>query len=120
MVLYFGSGAPGSRVPQGDFNSGSVDGGAVLGYGRADAINEAELRKVAGQFAVPYQHRGSGQPFQPDLPDKPDGAGIRAESDEQIELYWLPASLAAVLLLAEIYLSVREFRRGRLSRRDLA
>ena len=33
VVLYFGSGAPGSRAPQGDFNvmQGSVAGGAVLG-----------------------------------------------------------------------------------------
>lgn len=119
IVLYFGSGAPGSRAPQGDFTIGAVDGGAVLGYGRADAIDEAELRKVAGQLAVPYVHRESGQPFQPDLPDRPDGAGMRAEDVGRIELYWLPALIAAVLLLTEIYLSVREFRRGRIARRDL-
>lgn len=119
-VLYFGSGAPGSRAPQGDFNSGSVDGGAVLGYGGADSIDEAQLRKVAGQLVVPYQHREPGQPWQPDLPDRPSNAGTRAEAADQRELYWLPALLAAGLLIAEIYLSVREFRRGRLSRRDLA
>ncbi|PJE12909.1 MAG: hypothetical protein CK429_14570 [Mycobacterium sp.] len=119
-VLYFGSGAPGSRAPQGDFNSGSVDGGAVLGYGGADSIDEAQLRKVAGQLVVPYQHREPGQPWQPDLPDRPSNAGTRAEAADQRELYWLPALLAAGLLIAEIYLSVREFRRGRLTRRDLA
>jgi hypothetical protein len=35
-------------------------------------------------------------------------------------MYWLPALLAAGLLLAEIYLSVREFRRSRISRREMA
>lgn len=120
IVLYFGSGAPGTRAPQDDFNSGSVDGGAVLGYGRADGIDEAELRKVAGQLIVPYQHREPGQPLQPDLPDRPSAAGTRAEADDLLELYWLPALLAAVLLLSEIYLSVREFRRTRLTRRDAA
>lgn len=119
VVLYFGSGAPGSRAPQGDFNSGSVDGGAVLGYGSPDAIDEAQLRKVAGQLVVPYEHREPGRPFAPDLPDRPDNAGTRAEAGQQLELYWLPAMLAAILLIAEIYLSVREFRRGRLTRRDL-
>ncbi|MDP7705723.1 vWA domain-containing protein [Mycobacterium sp. TY815] len=118
VVLYFGSGAPGSTVPQGDFASVSVDGGAVLGYGRT--IDEAQLRKIAGQLVVPYQHREPGQPFQPDLPDRPSGAGTRAEAGAALELYWLPALLAAVLLLGEIYLSVREFRRGRLTRRDMA
>ncbi|MGC2653685.1 MAG: vWA domain-containing protein [Mycobacterium sp.] len=121
VVLYFGSGAPGSHAPQGDFDltQRSVDGGAVLGYGRTDAIDEAELRQIASQLAVPYLHRDTGQPFQPDLPDTPDGTAIRAEAVERIELYWLPALLAAGLLLTEIYLSVREYRRGRIARRDL-
>lgn len=110
VVLYFGSGAPGSSAPQGDFTSGSVDGGAVLGYGRTDAIDEARLRKIAGQLVVPYQHREPGEPFQPDLSDHPSGAGTRAEAGALLELYWLPALFAAALLLGEIYLSVREFR----------
>lgn len=118
VVLYFGSGAPGSREPQGDLNPtvGSVAGGAVLGYGRGEAIDEAELRRIAAQLGVPYQHREAGQPFRPTLPDAPD---VRAEGADRTELYWLPALLAAALLLAEIYLSVRQFRRGRIARRDL-
>ncbi|MGA7134031.1 MAG: hypothetical protein WBZ15_17115 [Mycobacterium sp.] len=118
VVLYLGSGAPGSRVPQSDFDltRGSVDGGAVLGYGRADAIDEAELRHVARQLDVPYLHRDPSQPFRLNLPATPEGAGLAAE---RIELYWLPALLAAGLLLTEIFLSVREFRRGRIARRDL-
>lgn len=117
VVLYFGSGAPASRTPQGDFDltQGSVAGGAVLGYGRDDTINEPALRRIAAQLNVPYLHRDPGRPFQPHLPDAPH----RVEADRS-ELYWLPALLAAGLLLAEIYLSVREFRRGRIARRDLA
>ncbi|OMB97596.1 hypothetical protein A5732_06980 [Mycobacterium colombiense] len=119
VVLYFGSGAPGSRAPQGDFNlmGGSVAGGAVLGYGSGDAIDEAELHRIAAQLGVPYVHRGLGQPFQIGLPDTPGRGGDAAD---RTELYWLPALVAAGLLLAEIYLSVREFRRGRIARRDLA
>lgn len=118
VVLYFGSGAPGSRAPQGDFDlmRGSVAGGAVFGYGRGDAIDEAQLRQTAAQLAVPYVHRDSGQPFRPNLPDAP---GIRAQATDRSDLYWLPAQLAAALLLTEVYLSVREFRRGRIARRDL-
>jgi hypothetical protein len=122
VVLYFGSGAPGSRAQQGDFDltPKSVDGGAVLGYGRPDAIDEPELQRVAGQLGVRYAHRDPTQPLRLDLPDTGDGAGTRVEAVEPIELYWLPAVLAAALLLTEIYLSLREFRRGRITRRDLA
>jgi hypothetical protein len=119
VVLYFGTGAPGSRAPQGDFDltQGSVNGGAVLGYGHSEAINEAELRQIAGELNVPYVNRDPGRPFRADLPDTPHGTGVTAEP---VELYWLLALLAAGLLLAEIYLSVRQFRRGRIARRDLA
>lgn len=118
VVLYFGSGAPGSRAPQGDFNlmGGSVAGGAVLGYGSGDTLDESELHRIAAQLGVPYVHREPGQPFQIGLPDTPGSGGDAADGPE---LYWLPALLAAGLLLAEIYLSVREFRRGRIARRDL-
>ncbi|MGV0160392.1 hypothetical protein ACRU3B_13225 [Mycobacterium colombiense] len=119
VVLYFGSGAPGSRAPQGDFNimRGTVAGGAVLGYGGGAAIDEAELHRIAAQLDVPYVHREPGQPFRAGLPEAPGNAGDAAD---RTELYWLPALLVAGLLLVEIYLSVREFRRGRIARRDLA
>ncbi|OBH10053.1 hypothetical protein [Mycobacterium sp. E1747] len=118
VLLYFGSGAPGSRTPQGGFDirQASVAGGAVLGYGRSDAINEAELRHLAGQLGVPYLHREAGQPFQLELPRAPQ----MTETGKRIELYWLPALVAAGLLLVEVYFSIREFRRGRVARRDLA
>ncbi|SOX54915.1 hypothetical protein MAAFP003_3595 [Mycobacterium ahvazicum] len=119
VVLYFGSGAPGSPARQGDLNltPRSVNSGAVLGYGRTDSIDEAELRQIAEQLEVRYVHRDPGQPFRLDLPDAARGLDVGVE---RVELYWLPALLAAGLLLAEIYLSVREFRRGRIARRDLA
>jgi hypothetical protein len=118
IVLYFGSGASGSRVPQGDFTltPGSVGGGAVLGYGPSAAIDEAELRRIAAQLDVPYVHRDAGQPLRPDFPDT---RRTDIDAAEPRELYWVPALLAAGLLLGEIYLSVREFRRGRIARRDV-
>lgn len=114
VVLYFGSGAPGSHIPQGDFDLAreSVAAGAVVGYG--GAINEPELLQIAGQLGLPYVRREPSQPFQPDLPDTPHNAEAK-----RIELYWLPALFAAGLLLAVIYFSAREFRRSRIARRDL-
>lgn len=80
----------------------------VLYYGSAP--NDAPLRAIAEQSNVPYVAPEPGMPVQLDQPDVPD--------TERIELYWLLALLAAGLLLVEIYLSVREFRRGRIARRD--
>jgi hypothetical protein len=126
LVFYFGSGAGGSRAPQGEFDPppGSVDGGAVLGYGTAR--NEPALRRIAEQLGVPYTHREAGQPFTQAAPS-PDSAARLAESPaatsgvvERTELYWVFTLLAAVLLLFEIYLTVREFRRTRMARRDVA
>jgi hypothetical protein len=121
VVLYFGSGAPGSRAPQSEFSltQRSADGGAVLGYGRSDMIAETELRLIARQLGVPYVHRVPGQPFRPHLPDTAEASPTQTAAIESTELYWLAALLAAGLLLIEIYLSVREFRRGRIARRDL-
>lgn len=118
VVLYFGSGAPGSLATQSDFElrSGLVSGGAVLGYGRADVIDEDRLRRTADQIGVPYGLREPGEPFRPDLPL----ADVSAEAADTTELYWVAALLAALLLLAEIYLSAREYRRGRIVRRDVA
>ena len=54
LVYDFGSGAGGSRAPQGEFDPlpGSVDGGAVFGYGAA--LNEPGLQRIAQQLGVPY------------------------------------------------------------------
>jgi Ca-activated chloride channel homolog len=125
LVFYFGSGAGGSRAPQGEFDPlpGSVDGGAVLGYGTA--ANEPGLRRIAQQLGVPYEHRDAGQPL-PQAAPSPDTVQP-AEKPVAVpggvartELYWVFTALAAVLLLFEIYLTVREFRRDRMARRDVA
>jgi hypothetical protein len=127
LVFYFGSGAGGSRVPQGEFDPppGSVDGGAVLGYGTT--LNEPGLRRIAEQLGVPYTHRQAGQPFTA-AAQQSDAATTQPAEDPlaastpggRTELFWVFTLLAAVLLLFEIYLTVREFRRTRMSRRDVA
>jgi Ca-activated chloride channel family protein len=134
LVFYFGSGAGGSRAPQGEFDPlpGSVDGGAVLGYGTLgggegfSALNEPDLRRIAEELGVPYAHREEGQPFTQAAPS-PDSAAQPADNPvaatgvlARTELYWVFTLLAAVLLLFEIYLTVREFRRTRMARRDVA
>jgi Ca-activated chloride channel family protein len=97
LVFYFGEGAAGSRVPQGEFDLGSakVAGGGVLGYGTpaggpipeevvngnvfhaVDAqtgtvlnspVNESALTAIADQLGVPYFHRESGQPITTVMP----------------------------------------------------
>lgn len=126
LVFYFGSGAAGSRVPQGEFDPppGSVDGGAVLGYGIADegdtALNEPALRRVADQLGVPYVHREAGQQLPQATPVQPaDQPTATSGIPQRTELYFVFTLLAAVLLLFEVYLTVREFRRTRLARRDV-
>jgi Ca-activated chloride channel homolog len=126
LVFYFGSGAGGSRAPQGEFEPlpDSVDGGAVLGYGTA--LNEPGLRRIGQQLGIPYEHREPGQPLAQAAP-RPDSAALPLENptatsdvNARIELYWVFTALAAVLLLFEIYLTLREFRRTRMARRDVA
>jgi len=143
LVFYFGEGAGGSTAPQSSFAADDrISGGAVFGYGTAaggpvpgayvdgavtyladsrsgapviSALDEAGLRRVAGELAVPYAHREPGQPIAT-LPDVPSGAES-PPTRERVELYWLFALVAAMLLLPEIYLAVREFRRNRMSGR---
>ncbi|MCG5433995.1 VWA domain-containing protein [Mycobacterium sp. MYCO198283] len=140
LVFYLGSGAGGSQAPQGEFSVTSVDGGAVLGYGTAAGAlvdqpgpsvvsgrNEPALRAIAGQLGVPYVQRDGG-PLADALPGDDPGAaatgpqqpaGLAPEPAESTELYWLAAALAAALLLVEIFLTVREFRRSRLVRKEV-
>ena len=63
-------------VPQSEFDltRGSVDGGAVLGYGHSDAIGEAALRQDRTAARVPYLHRDPGLPLPRGLPDAPTQA----------------------------------------------
>lgn len=125
LVYYFGSGAAGSRAPQSEFEppKGSVDGGAVFGYGAGQ--NEPGLRAIADQLGVPYVDRDDDRPLAEAAPDTaapPPTAGTTSASGAggRTELYWLFTMLAAVLLLFEFFAGIRDVRRTRLARRDVA
>ena len=116
VVYYLGSGAPESTVPQGTFDTGPVDGGAVLGYGNG----EATLRDIAGQLGLPYVRRDVGEA----LPLTDSAAtsappGEPAATDGRVEYYWTFTLLAALLLLIEIVLTVRDLLRVRATRREV-
>lgn len=128
LVFYLGAGAAESELPAREFTppDGSVDGGAVLGYGTSQggaipgtdiersAVDEATLRGVADQLGVPYVARTTDGPLTAELPD---GGGTdeaaAVASAGGTETYWLPALGAAVLILIELYLVLRDFRRSR-------
>lgn len=125
LVFYFGSGAAGSRAPQGQFDptAGSVDGGAVFGYGAAR--NEQGLRAIAEQLGVPYVVRDDGRAIAEAAPGRgtPEptaGASTPSGLADRTELYWVFTLLASVLLLFELFASIRDIRRTRLARRDVA
>jgi hypothetical protein len=125
LVFYFGSGAAGSRAPQGAFDptAGSVDGGAVFGYGAAR--NEQGLRAIAEQLGLPYVDRDDGRSIAEAAPGRgaPEptaGASTPSGVADRTELYWLFTLLASVLLLFELFASIRDIRRTRLARRDVA
>ncbi|MDV3123638.1 VWA domain-containing protein [Mycobacterium sp. 21AC1] len=115
LVFYLGAGAPESEVPQRQFElpERAVDGGAVLGYGDGDS---AALRGVADQIGVPYVPRtGSDARLDDALPTDATGlqAPVVAVDTERTELYWVFALGAGVLILIELYLVLRDFRRIR-------
>lgn len=123
LVYYFGSGAAGSRAPQGEFDpiTGSVDGGAVFGYGAAQ--NEPGLRQIGEQLGVNYLDRDGGPlpATEADSAEPEDGATAATTSGvaDRTELYWVFTLLAAVLLLFELFASIRDIRRTRLARGDV-
>jgi hypothetical protein len=131
LVFYLGSGAGGSQAPQGEFDldTGSVDGGAVLGYGTStggrpvDApIDEPALQRVAEQLGVPYVHRSADRPVTQVTSVVDVGGhsgGVASSGDSRAELYWVFTLLAAGVLLVEMCLTVRDFRRDRLAHRDV-
>ncbi|MGE2717176.1 hypothetical protein ACQI4L_24230 [Mycolicibacterium litorale] len=122
LVIYAGAGAPGASATQGgvDIPADSVSGGAVLGHPADGALDEATLRRIAEDLGVPYLDRRAGGELPP-IETRPD-AGEATEpvpAAARTELYWLLCLLAAVLLLGEIWLSVRELRQSRVARRDV-
>jgi LPXTG-motif cell wall-anchored protein len=128
LVFYLGAGAPESELPAREFTppAGAIDGGAVLGYGTAEggpipgtdiersSVDDATLRAVAGQLGVPFVARSGSGPLTAELPDGgTDEQAAAVASTGETETYWLPALGAAVLILIELYLVLRDFRRSR-------
>ena len=124
-VLGYGS-AKGGPVPQGFYDGRKVfmadqNNGALLN----STLNEGELKSVADQLGVPYFGRAAGQPITPVVPVVDAGAQaedttvVGSETIERNELYWLFTGAAAVLLLVEVFLSVRDIRRSRTARADV-
>jgi Ca-activated chloride channel homolog len=135
LVFYLGSGATESSVPAREFNPppGSVDGGAVLGYGttaggpipgtdiQRSSVDDSTLRTIAEQLGVSNVSRSDTAPLAGVLPHEgPSGnsANLTATTDDGTEIYWLPALGAAVLILIELYFTLREIRRRRLTTVD--
>ena len=130
LVFYFGAGAGESQAPQRQFDltEDSVDGGAVLGYGTAaggvipqsaavrSSVDEPALRAVADQIGVPYVLRDGASndvAFLDDGDDADEPAAPVYASTGATETYWALALGAAVLILVELYLALRDFRRTR-------
>jgi Ca-activated chloride channel homolog len=132
LVFYLGAGAAESRVPAREFNPppDAIDGGAVLAYGTAaggsvpatdierSAVDDAALRKIAGQLGVPFVARSDDAALTDVLRDQGVAsvpAPAAATANPRPETYWLPATVAAALVLIELYLTLRDFRRIRLA-----
>jgi len=123
-VLGYGTQA-GGTIPA------SVANGQKLYYAQpgtstflTSAIDETRLRSIAENLGVPYFHRESVQDFTTVLPPVRSGfvADTTAPPDDtvgRLELYWAFAVLASVPLFVEAVLTVREYRRNRMSRSDL-
>lgn len=123
LVVYAGAGAPGSQAPQHDLDvvASTVDGGAVLGIPADGDLDEPTLRRVASELGVPFENRAGGGEL-PRIEERRSAAAGAAEAVStagRTELYWLAALLAALLLLGEIWVSVREWRASRVARRDV-
>ncbi|OBK15689.1 VWA domain-containing protein [Mycobacterium asiaticum] len=125
-----------------------IAGGAVLGYGTTaggpipqgwvdgtkryqtdpdgtgplnSTIDEVRLQSIASQLGVPYVHRDSG-PLPNGVAPAATGVGDADASAHligRLELYWVCTLIAAALLLAEGFLTLREYRRHRMSTRDV-
>ena len=116
LVYYLGAGTPESATPQREFDlpEGVVAGGAVLGYGDDAAPT---LPAVAQQIGVPYvQRTEAGLPAEALTDVGRPAEQPTGRADSGTELYWVLSGLAAVLLLVELFLTLREAARTRLDR----
>lgn len=122
VVFYLGAGAPDSMVSRGSFDipAGMINGGAVLGYGNPDI---ATLAEIADQLGVPFVPRTGAQPIADVVPEvsaaDSDAAGSALQVAERWELYWVFTLFAVALLVVEIVLTIREYRRIAMSRRGV-
>lgn len=122
-VLGYGT-AAGGPIKQGWVNGNlsymsdpQTNGPAISG------INENTLKAIASELGVPYFHREGG-PITAVVPAvdltsgqrSNDSAVVASIAMERTELYWVFTGLATALALGEIYLTLREFRRNRVSR----
>ena len=102
---------------------GTTTGGSIPGTDiERSFVDDATLRTVADQLAVPYVARSDGAPLAAALPD--GGVASKptttvATAGGQTETYWLPALVAAFLILIELYFVLRDFRRSRLVAVDM-
>lgn len=130
--LFAGGAVLGYGTPQGGTIPASIVDGRTLYYAQPGSttlltipINEATLKQIGERTDMPYYHREAGQNITPILP--PVGSSLMADTTPQdrdrwsgrTELYWLFALVAAGLLLVEGVMTVREYRRNRLSRNDI-
>jgi Ca-activated chloride channel homolog len=123
-VLGYGTPA-GGPIPQGWLSGAKVYQTDPDGSGRPlnSTIDEATLKQIATQLGVPYFHREAGQQMTSVIPavtpkPVPTDAAVY-QLVERRELYWVFTLLAAALLLGEMVLTIREYRRNRMSRQDV-
>jgi Ca-activated chloride channel family protein len=107
LVFYLGSGARGPDSPPRNFAlaDDTVDGGAVFGYG-----DDTTLRAVADQIGVPYVAGGTAAL---DAVAPTSSAAPPMSATSATETYWIPALLAAALLLVEVFCVLSGIRRSR-------
>jgi Ca-activated chloride channel family protein len=124
-VLGYGTPA-GGPIPR-----GYIDGALAYmadqhtGAALVSGLGEDTLKALAGELGVTYYHREKGQSISAVVPvvtadPAPDANPVVASRTvERTELYWLFSILAAALVLVEIYLTTRDYRRTRMARRDV-
>ena len=137
LVYYLGDGEQTSGQPPTPFALADlVDGGAVLGYGTAEggrmaslsslgssdgdittpegdpAVSHADaiaLRRIAEQLGIPYVHRAGGDIGAARTPSEADAlAEDEPLAPSQVSLVWVLATVAALLLLGDLWLLARD------------
>ena len=126
-AVVLGYGTPqGGPIPA-SFSAGHKQylGDPATGTVMTSGLDEARLKGIAASLGVDYFHREAGQDIVPVLPavnpqltlDTAD-VGKADPLVGRTDWYWVFALLGAGLLLVEVILTVREYRRNRLSRND--